>query len=231
MNDKKHTVLVVEDDKDISKAVKRLLELDDKEVLCAFDGEQAIAVLENNEIDLIILDVMLPKIDGLVALKKIRASECLPIIMLSAKTESNDIVLGLELGADDYVKKPFNPSELIARVNVALRRNSNKVVDEENILTTGELMLNTKTKQAIVNGEEVALTKKEYEILYFLMRNMGNVFNAEEIYSAVWKEDPYLAENTVMVHIRKIRKKIEINPKESKYLKVVWGVGYKIERY
>ncbi len=228
-------ILVVDDDKEIVDAIARLLELNDFEVIKAYDGYQALEKLKNYEIDLIILDVMMPNLDGMITLKKIRSEKNIPIIMLSAKTEDYDKVLGLQMGADDYISKPYNPQELVARVKANLRRfmflGSKNIVDDNiNIYRSGNLLLNTETKEAVVDGENIKLTPKEYGILLLLIKNQGRVFSVEEIYSNVWQEDAFEVNNTVMVHIRRLRKKIESDSKNAKYLKVVWGIGYKIEK-
>jgi len=198
----------------------------------AGDGMEALAILEREEIHLILLDIMMPKMDGITATFKIRQEKNIPIIMLSAKSEDTDKILGLNIGADDYVTKPFHPLELLARVKSQLRRYTNlgtyKVTEDE--IQVRGLTLNKSTKTVSVDGNDVRLTATEYKILELLMENKGRVFSIEEIYERVWRE-PYLnAENTVAVHVRRIREKIEINPKEPKYLKVVWGIGYKIEK-
>lgn len=229
-------VLVVDDDREIARAIVKLLGHENIKAVCAYDGMEALDILSSrSDIRLIILDIMMPKLDGLSATMKIRENRNLPIIMLSAKSEDSDKILGLSMGADDYVTKPFSPSELIARVKSHLRRymylgDVGNVIKKD-ILMTGDLELDTSSKQLRVSGEEVRLTATEYKIVELLMRNAGRVFSAEEIYSRVWNEEAFGVENTVMVHIRRIREKIEINPKEPKYLKVVWGIGYKIEKY
>lgn len=227
-------ILVVDDDREIASAVEKLLTREGYEVIKAYDGLQALDVLTANQIHLILLDIMMPRMDGLSATMKIRESRNIPIIMLSAKSEDSDKILGLSIGADDYVTKPFNPQELIARVKSQLRRYMH-LGDMANCsrssqITVGGLCLDTDAKQLTVDGEPVRLTAKEYKILELLMANPGVVFSAEKIYETVWQEVAYSVENTVMVHIRRIREKIEINPKEPKYLKVVWGIGYKIEK-
>lgn len=206
------------------------------EIIKAYDGMQALEIVADEPIDLIIMDVMMPKMDGLRATMKIRESKNIPILVLSAKSEDTDKIIGLNLGADDYITKPFNPLELIARVKSHLRRytalgDQSMNVAQENELRTGDLVLNLDTKEAHVGDELVKLTPTEYGILEFLMRNQGKVFSIEQIYETVWNEPSYNSDNTVAVHIRRIREKIEINPKEPRYLKVVWGIGYKIERY
>lgn len=228
-------VLVVDDDREIVRAIAKLLEMEGMHVLKAYNGLEAMDVLMTQNVQLILLDVMMPQMDGLSATLKIRESKNIPIIILSAKTEDSDKVLGLSMGADDYVTKPYNPSELVARVKSQLRRymhlggvgKSNQ--SEE--LCVGGLCLDRKAKQILVDGEAVKMTATEYKILELLMENAGRVFSAEEIYRKVWNEDAHSVENTVMVHIRHIREKIEIDPKSPKYLKVVWGIGYKIEKF
>lgn len=229
-------ILVVDDDKEIAGAIEKLLSLEGYEVVKAYNGMQALDIVVTNNIQLILLDVMMPKLDGLSTMMKIRENKNIPIIILSAKSEDSDKILGLSMGADDYVTKPFHPQELVARVKSQLRRYM-KLGDMGNIkqkssqIMVGGLSLNTDTKEFMVDGERVKLTPTEFKIMELLMRHAGMVFSAEQIYERVWKESAYSVENTVMVHIRRIREKIEINPKEPKYLKVVWGIGYKIEKY
>ena len=231
------TILVADDDREIVKAIRKLLEMEGYRVLSAYNGLDALEVLVENEVHLIILDIMMPKLDGLSALMKIRENKNIPILLLSAKTEESDKVLGLSMGADDYISKPYQPAELVARVKSALRRylylgNLATAQEEKaNVIDNGSLSLNLDEKQIYVDGEPVKLTATEYRIIELLMRNRGRVFSAEEIYERVWKEPAFATENTVMVHIRRIREKIEINPKVPKYLKVVWGIGYKMEKY
>ncbi|MGG1658997.1 response regulator transcription factor [Brevibacillus sp. NRS-1366] len=225
-------VLVVDDEAEIRDAIEIYLKNESMIVHKAGDGLEALAILEQEEIHLIILDIMMPKMDGITATFKIRQERNIPIIMLSAKSEDTDKILGLNIGADDYVTKPFHPLELLARVKSQLRRYTNlgtyKVTEDE--IQVRGLTLNKSTKTVAVDDNEVRLTATEYKILELLMENKGRVFSIEEIYERVWRE-PYLnAENTVAVHVRRIREKIEINPKEPKYLKVVWGIGYKIEK-
>jgi DNA-binding response OmpR family regulator len=227
-------ILVVDDDREIAAAIEKLLNREGYDVIKAYDGLQALAAVAENQVHLILLDIMMPRLDGLSATLKIRGSKNIPIIMLSAKSEDSDKILGLTMGADDYVTKPFNPQELVARVKSQLRRYMH-LGDMTNCsrtsqITVGGLCLDTEAKQLMVDGEPVRLTAKEYKILELLMSNPGIVFSAEKIYETVWKEIAYSVENTVMVHIRRIREKIEINPKEPKYLKVVWGIGCKIEK-
>jgi len=227
-------ILVVDDDMEIARAIEKLLTLEGYEVIKAYNGLEALDALVVNNIQLIVLDVMMPKLDGLSATMKIRESKNIPIIILSAKSEDSDKILGLSMGADDYVTKPYNPQELVARVRSQLRRylhlGSMDNIVKSSQLSVGGLFLDTDTKQLAVDGELAKLTATEYKILELLMTNAGTVFSAESIYERVWNEEAYSVENTVMVHIRRIREKIEINPKEPKYLKVVWGIGYKIEK-
>ena len=219
-----YNILVVDDDREIVRSLGKLLELEGYRVKKAYNGMEALDILMTEQIHLILLDVMMPKMNGLSALMKIREKNNIPIIMLSAKTEESDKVIGLSMGADDYVTKPYNTAELMARVKSQLRRYFS--LGAEN----GGLLLNRNTKELLVDGEPVRLTATEYKIMELLMEHPGYVFSAEEIYSQVWQEDAYSVENTVMVHIRRIREKIEITPKNPKYLKVVWGIGYKIEK-
>lgn len=229
-----YNILVVDDDREIVKSLGKLLELEGYEIYKAYDGMEALELLMQKKIHLILLDVMMPKLNGLAALMKIREKNNIPIIMLSAKTEESDKVLGLSMGADDYVTKPYNTTELMARVKSQLRRyfslGAALGAKKEEELVNGGLVLNKNKKNVTVDGEEVHLTATEYKILELLMSYPGYVFSAEEIYEKVWQEDAYSVENTVMVHIRRIREKIEITPKNPKYLKVVWGIGYKIEK-
>lgn len=230
----KPCVLVVDDDKEIVGVIAKLLEMENMEVLRAYNGLEALDMLAEKNVQLIMLDVMMPKLDGLSATMKIRESRNIPIIILSAKTEDSDKILGLSMGADDYITKPFNSMELVARVKSQLRRyiylGDVQRVKKASVIIIGGLSLDTEAKQLFVDGEQVRLTATEYKILELLMRNAGKVFSAEEIYLRVWNEEAYSVENTVMVHIRRIREKIEINPRTPKYLKVVWGIGYKIEK-
>ena len=228
-----YNILVVDDDKEIANAIEIYLSREGYNIIKAFDGEEAIEKVNTNEIHLIILDVMMPKKDGLQTLEEIRKSKTIPVIMLSAKSEDYDKISGLDLGADDYITKPFNPLELIARVKSNIRRyvdfgNMNKK-KESNILKSGDLSIDDDSKRVVVDGKEIKLTATEYNILKFLLKNKGKVFSISQIYENVWNEESYGAENIIAVHIRHIREKIEINPKEPKYLKVMWGIGYKIE--
>jgi len=229
---KQANILVVDDDKEIAFAIQTLLAKEGYNVMAAHDGIIALEMLEKQPVDLLILDVMMPNLNGLGVTMKIRETKNIPIIMLSAKTEQSDKIIGLSLGADDYVTKPFDSAELIARVQSHLRRYLllNVATTDERIIEIGGLQLNQDTREFFVDGEVVKLTATEFNILEFLMKQPNMVFSAETIYEHVWKETAYASENAVMVHIRRIREKIEINPKEPKYLKVVWGVGYKIEK-
>ena len=228
-------ILVVDDDYEIAKAIEKLLSLDGYQVLKAYNGLEALEILLNEQVHLILLDVMMPKLDGLSTTMKIREKKNIPIIILSAKSEDTDKVLGLSMGADDYITKPFSSQELVARVKSQLRRymqlGDMGNINRENILVVGGLRLDLDAMQLTVDGEPVKLTAKELKILELMMGNVGVVFSADKIYERVWNEEPYAVENTVMVHIRRIREKIEINPKEPNYLKVVWGIGYKIEKH
>lgn len=228
-------ILVCDDDKEIVEAIEIYLRQEGYNVLKAYDGEEALKVLKREEkVDLLVIDVMMPKLDGIRATLKIREENSLPIIILSAKSEDADKILGLNVGADDYVTKPFNPLELVARVKSQLRRytklGSTVVQNNSAVYTVGGLSINDDLKEVTVDGEPVKLTPIEYNILLLLMKNQGKVFSIDQIYESIWNEDAIGADNTVAVHIRHIREKIEINPKEPRYLKVVWGVGYKIEK-
>lgn len=227
-------ILICDDDKEIVEAIKIYLSQQGYNILTAYDGLEAIEVIKKNTVHLLIIDIMMPKMDGIRATAKIRETNSMPIIFLSAKSEDTDKILGLDIGADDYITKPFNPLELIARVKSALRRYTefgNLNVEDNAIFKAGGLVMNDDTKEVTVDGESVKLTPIEYNILLLLVRNQGKVFSIDQIYESIWNEDAIGADNTVAVHIRHIREKIEINPKEPKYLKVVWGVGYKIEKF
>ncbi|NCB04560.1 MAG: response regulator transcription factor [Clostridia bacterium] len=230
----KPCVLVVDDDREIAGAIAKLLEREGIDAICAHDGMEALDLLTTKSVQLILMDVMMPRMDGLSATMKIRQTKNIPIIILSAKTEDSDKIIGLSMGADDYVTKPFNPPELVARVRSQLRRylqlGSVATTQRADVITVGGLTLDDGEKQLSVDGEPVRLTPTELKIVALLMRNAGRIFSAEEIYERVWNEQAFSVENTVMVHIRRIREKIEINPREPKYLKVVWGIGYKIEK-
>ena len=227
-------ILVCDDDKDIVEAIDIYLTQEGYEVLKAYDGDEAIKVLKRNEVDLLIMDVMMPRLDGIRATLKIRENMSLPIIILSAKSEDADKILGLNIGADDYMTKPFNPLELVARVKSKLRRytqlGSTARSDNQSEFRTGGLVIRDDLKEVTVDGEKVKLTPIEYNILLLLVKNQGKVFSINQIYENIWNEEAIGADNTVAVHIRHIREKIEINPKEPRYLKVVWGVGYKVEK-
>ena len=225
------TILVCDDDKEIVDAIEIYLIQEGYKVEKAYDGEQALEILHNKTIDLMVIDVMMPKLDGIRATFQVRKTSSIPIIILSAKTEDADKILGLNVGADDYVTKPFNPLELVARVKSQLRRYTtlSSTAQGETTYEAGGLVINDDLKKVTVDGEEVKLTPIEYNILLLLMKNKGKVFSISQIYEAIWNEEAIGADNTVAVHIRHIREKIEINPKEPRYLKVVWGVGYKIE--
>lgn len=226
------TILVCDDDKEIVEAIEIYLMQEGYDVEKAYDGIQAVEIMKNKKIDLMIIDVMMPKLDGIRATLQIRKESRVPIIILSAKTEDADKILGLNVGADDYVTKPFNPLELVARVKSQLRRyttlSSNDAAGDK-VYEAGDLLVNDDLKKVTVDGEEVKLTPIEYNILLLLLKNKGKVYSINEIYESIWNEGAIGADNTVAVHIRHIREKIEINPKEPRYLKVVWGVGYKIE--
>ncbi len=227
------TILVCDDDKEIVEAIEIYLQQEGFQVLKAYDGEEALEILKDHEVHLLIMDVMMPRLDGIRATLKIRENSSIPIIILSAKTEDSDKILGLNIGADDYVEKPFNPLELVARVKSQLRRYTqlgNAAEANDNVYTVGGLSINDDLKEVTVDGELVKLTPIEYNILLLLVKNQGKVFSINQIYESIWNEDAIGADNTVAVHIRHIREKIEINPKEPRYLKVVWGVGYKIEK-
>ncbi len=230
-----YNILVCDDEKEIVDAIEIYLRQEGFQVFKAYDGEQALEILKTEEIHLLILDLMMPKMDGIHAIMKIREESSIPIIVLSAKSEDTDKVLGLNLGADDYITKPFNPLELIARVKSQIRRYTSfgaaaePATGSEQIYTTGGLVINDDRKEVTVDGEPVKLTRIEYNILLFLVKNKGKVFSIDQIYEEIWKEEAFGADNTVTVHIRHIREKIEIDPKNPKYLKVIWGIGYKVE--
>ncbi len=226
-------ILVCDDDKEIVEAIEIYLIQEGFEVLKAYDGIEAIETLKNNDVQLLIIDVMMPRMDGIHAVMKIRETSSIPIIILSAKTEDPDKILGLNVGADDYLPKPFNPLELVARVKSQLRRYTklgNLPQDSGEVFQVGGLVIHDDTKEVYVDDEPVKLTPIEYNILLLLVKNQGRVFSIDQIYEMIWNEQAIGADNTVAVHIRHIREKIEINPKEPRYLKVVWGVGYKVEK-
>lgn len=224
-------VLVVDDDREIVESIAIFLTAEGYTPLKAYNGLEALEVLSENTVHLMILDVMMPKLDGIKTLMKLRESRNIPVILLSAKSEDADKILGLTAGADDYVTKPFNPSELMARVRSQLRRYTSLGSIEKSMkeIVSGGLSINTETRCVRVDGEEVRLTPIEYKILELLAKNKGRVFSTEEIYRRVWNEDTVVGDNTIAVHVRHIREKIEINPKEPRYLKVVWGIGYKLD--
>ena len=226
-------ILVCDDDREIVDAIEIYLSQDCYKIYKAYDGEQAIQILDKEDIHLLIMDIMMPRLDGIRATLKIREYSSIPIIILSAKSEDTDKILGLNIGADDYICKPFNPLELVARVKSNLRRYTSLgslTGENKAIYQVGGLILNDDIKQVTVDDEPVKMTPIEYNILLLLMKNQGRVFSINQIYESIWNEDAIGADNTVAVHIRHIREKIEINPKEPRYLKVVWGVGYKIDK-
>lgn len=226
-------ILVCDDEKEIVDAIEIYLQQEGYQVYKAYDGAQAIEILKKNNIHLLIIDIMMPKLDGIHATLKIREFSSVPIVFLSAKSEDTDKILGLNVGADDYITKPFNPLELLARVKSNLRRYTqlgSLNVENNELFQVGGLCINDETKEVTVDGENVKLTPIEYNILLLLVKNQGKVFSIDQIYENIWNEEAIGADNTVAVHIRHIREKIEINPKEPRYLKVVWGVGYKIEK-
>ena len=224
-------ILVVDDDREIVESIGIFLAAEGYGVLKAYNGIEALEALGDNTVHLMILDIMMPQFDGINTLMKLRQSRNIPVILLSAKSEDADKILGLTAGADDYVTKPFNPSELVARVKSQLRRYTmfGSIDKEPSHIVTGGLSIDTESRTVKVDGEDVRLTPLEYKILELLAKNRGRVFSAEEIYRKVWNEDTVVGDNTIAVHIRHIREKIEINPKEPRYLKVVWGIGYKLE--
>ena len=227
-------ILVCDDDKEIVEAIEIYLTQDGHQVLEAYDGIEAVEILKKESVDLLIMDIMMPRMDGIRETLKIREKHNIPIIILSAKSEDADKILGLNIGADDYITKPFNPLELVARVKSHLRRymqlGSTAIKENEAIYTVGGLAINDDLKEVTVDGEPVKLTPIEYNILLLLVKHQGKVFSIDQIYENIWNENAVGVDNTVAVHIRHIREKIEINPKEPRYLKVVWGVGYKIEK-
>ena len=225
-------ILVVDDDKDIVNAIEVYLKTEGYNVHKAYDGIEALDIAGKEDIQLILMDIMMPRMDGMQATMKIREEKNIPIIILSAKSEDYDKVTGLNIGADDYLAKPFNPLELIARVKSQIRRYTalGSMEKKENVFKTGGLMVDDEAKSVTLDGEQVVLTPIEYGIIKHLVESAGKVFSMEQIYEAVWNEPSYNPENTVAVHIRRIREKIEIDPKNPRYLKVVWGIGYKIEK-
>ena len=226
-------ILVVDDDKEIVDSISIFLQNDGYYVIKAYDGMEAMERLNDNEVHLILLDVMMPKMDGIKALLKIREKRNIPVILVSAKSEDTDKIIGLNMGADDYITKPYTPLELLARVKSQLRRYTtlgNMDQKNGNVIQVGSLRLDTDKKELTVDEEAIKLTPIEYKIVELFMNNLGRVFSIDEIYEKVWNEPSFNADNVVAVHIRRIREKIEINPKEPKYLKVVWGIGYKIDK-
>ena len=224
-------ILVCDDEKDIVNALRIYLEAEGYQVYEAKNGQEVLKVLETHDIHLVLMDIMMPVMDGISAMAQMRQSSNVPVILLTAKSEDTDKVLGLNVGADDYITKPFNPVELLARVRSQLRRymQLGGGAMQESRLQIGPIVMDDKTKKVTLNEEPVNLTPREYDILRFLMEHPGQVFSPREIYARVWKDTPYGAENTVAVHIRHLREKLEINPAEPQYLKVVWGQGYKME--
>ncbi|MEI4830034.1 response regulator transcription factor [Bacillus sp. CGMCC 1.60114] len=229
----KETILVVDDEKEIRDLITIYLKNEGYEVLQAGDGAEGLELVKKHQVHLVVLDIMMPKVDGIHMCMKVREIAEMPIIMLSAKTQDMDKILGLTTGADDYVTKPFNPLELIARIKSQLRRYmkmSGGFIQDENEIEIGDMKINVATHEVIVAEEEVKLTPREFSILELLARNRGMVFSADQIYERIWNEQPFQSDNTVMVHIRNIREKTEENPRKPRYIKTVWGVGYKIEK-
>ncbi len=227
------TILVVDDDPEIVSAITKLLEMEGYFVLKAYDGLEALEILAENQVHLILMDLMMPRVDGLSAVMRIRKDKNIPIIILSARTEDSDKILGLNVGADDYIAKPYNPMELLARIGSQLRRYFRLGAsegDRGNSLIVGGLRMELDAKSFYVDERPVKLTSTEWRIMEVFMQSPGKVFSADEIYKTAWKEEPHAAENTVTVHIRRIREKIEIDPRDPRYLKVVWGIGYKLEK-
>ena len=231
-----YNILVCDDDKEIVRAIEIYLQKDDYNILKAYNGEECLEILKQNNIHLVIIDIMMPKKNGIDTVLEIRKISSIPIIMLSAKSEDEDKINGLEIGADDYITKPFNPKELLARVNSSLRRytkfgniNMKNSDENNNIFYSGGLVIDDNLKKVTIDDNEIKLTPTEYKILKFLTKKKDKVYSIEQIYNNIWKDTAYGVENIIAVHIRHIREKIEINPKEPKYLKVIWGIGYKIE--
>lgn len=226
-----YNILICDDEKDIVKALKIYLESDGYNTVCAYSGKEALNIIENNEIHLILMDIMMPEMDGITALTTLRKTSNVPVILLTAKSEDTDKILGLNIGADDYITKPFNPVEVLARVRSQLRRYmqlGGNTGSSNNSIIIGNIELNDTSKEVKVDGDDINLTPTEYEILKLLMKHPGEVFSPKDIYRKVWNDAPYGAESTVAVHIRHLREKIEINPAEPRYLKVVWAKGYKL---
>ncbi len=227
-----YNVLVCDDDKAIVRSIEIYLKADSYNVFCAYDGAEALAIMQRENIHCIIMDIMMPKLDGISATLKIREKSNVPLIFLSAKSEDTDKIAGLTFGGDDYVTKPFNPLELCARVKSQIRRyvSLGSMEEKSDVITTGGLALDPKAKSLTLDGEEVRLTATEYKIMEYLMVNMGRTLSSNQIYENVWNEKAFSTEKTVTVHIRRIREKIEFDTKNPKYIKVVWGIGYKIEK-
>ena len=226
-----YNILICDDEKDIVSALKIYLSAEGYNTIEAYNGLEALEAIEKNDVHLVLMDIMMPEMDGISAMAKLREKSNIPVLLLTAKSEDTDKILGLNVGADDYITKPFNPVELLARVRSHLRRymNLGGRIETPSTYTVGTIQINDKSKEVLVDGEKVSLTPTEYEILKLLMSRVGEVLSPKEIYRLVWNDTPYGAESTVAVHIRHIREKIEINPAEPRYLKVVWAQGYKIE--
>lgn len=227
-----YTVLVCDDEKDIVSALEIYLRSDGYNVITAFNGQEALDILEKERVELVIMDIMMPVLDGISALVKIRGKYNTPVIFTTAKSEDRDIILGLNLGADDYITKPFNPVELLARVRSQIRRYTSlgAAIASENITTVGNIVIDDAAKTVTVDGDEISLTPTEYDILKLLAKNPGRVYPPAEIYREVWQDEPFGSDSTVAVHIRHLREKVEINPNKPRYIKVVWGQGYKLEK-
>lgn len=226
-------ILVCDDDREIVEAIEIYLSQEGYQILKAYNGVEALEVLAKEKVDLLLIDIMMPQLDGIRATIKIREEHSIPIIILSAKSEDTDKILGLNVGADDYITKPFNPLELVARVKSQLRRYTqlgSTADQKKNVYKTGGLVIQDDLKEVTVDGEPVKLTPIEYNILLLLVKNPGKVFSISQIYENIWNEEAIGADNTVAVHIRHIREKIEIDPKDPRYLKVVWGLGYKVDK-
>lgn len=227
-----YNILICDDEKDIVSALQIYLTAEGYNTVCAYNGAEALKMIAENEIHLVLMDIMMPKMDGITAMIKLRETSNIPVILLTAKGEDSDKILGLNVGADDYITKPFNPIEVIARVRSQLRRyiKLGGKVEDSSTITIGNIELDDKSKQVTVDGEKVSLTPTEFEILKLLMNNAGTVMSPKDIYRLVWNDEAYGTESTVAVHIRHLREKIEINPAEPRYLKVVWAHGYKMEK-
>lgn len=231
----RQTILVIDDDKDIRQMIKIYLNNENYNVLLSAGGREALEIIENEKVDLVVLDIMMPEMDGMETCMKIRENHNMPIIFLSAKGDDMDKIMGLSAGGDDYITKPFNPLELIARVKANIRRvnifdKTDSEISEENILTVDNLVINVDNHQVFINDQEVHLTKTEFDILKLLASNKGVIFSIEKIYNEVWKDEFFVTDNTVTVHIRKLREKLKDDYKNPKYIKTIWGVGYKIEK-